>query len=156
MNHMISTRSRRLGWTLVAFTLAVSIAVWLTSMTTSATQTPLTHGELMTRFLAIPALAALATLSLLTACASKSASTPHTPAVATSAESAKPFMAQVVGVQWLNPLQRRDYSTEWQLLWTLGQVQPNKNDDMVRLKPKNIRRCNQSTLLPMVTKVKKP
>ena len=29
-------------------------------------------------------------------------------------------MAQVVGVQWLNPLQRRDYPTEWQLLWTLG------------------------------------
>ncbi|MFA6069728.1 MAG: virulence factor, partial [Janthinobacterium sp.] len=32
---------------------------------------------------------------------------------------AQPFMAQVVGVQWLNPLQRQDYPTEWQLLWTL-------------------------------------
>lgn len=44
-------------------------------------------------------------------------------------------MVQVVGVQWLNPLQRRDYPTEWQLLWTLGLAAPNKNDDMVRTKP---------------------
>jgi hypothetical protein len=44
-------------------------------------------------------------------------------------------MAQVVGLQWLNPLQRRDYPTEWQLLWTLGLVGPNKNDDMVLAKP---------------------
>ncbi len=44
-------------------------------------------------------------------------------------------MAQVVGLQWLNPLQRRDYSTEWQLLWTLGLVKPNMDDDMVRANP---------------------
>ena len=47
-----------------------------------------------------------------------------------------PFTAQVVGVQWLNPLQRQDYPTEWQLLWTLGKVRPNKKDDMVELYPK--------------------
>ncbi len=41
---------------------------------------------------------------------------------------APPFMAQVVGLQWLNPLQRRDYPVEWQLLWTLGVVQPNRVD----------------------------
>ncbi|ABB09102.1 hypothetical protein [Burkholderia lata] len=46
-----------------------------------------------------------------------------------------PFVAQVVGLEWLNPLQRRDYPTEWQLLWTLGLVKPNSNDDMVRTKP---------------------
>jgi len=46
-----------------------------------------------------------------------------------------PYMAQVVGVQWLNPLQRRDYPTEWQLLWTLGLAKPNKDDDMVRSSP---------------------
>lgn len=48
----------------------------------------------------------------------------------------KPFTAQVVGLQWLNPLQRQDYPTEWQLLWTLGKVRPNKKDDMVELYPK--------------------
>ncbi|PKB19784.1 hypothetical protein CLU91_0112 [Janthinobacterium sp. 64] len=46
-----------------------------------------------------------------------------------------PFTAQVVGVQWLNPLHRQDYPTEWQLLWTLGKVRPNKKDDMVELYP---------------------
>ncbi|MGU3777340.1 virulence factor [Burkholderia metallica] len=50
-------------------------------------------------------------------------------------DSAKPFVAQVVGLAWLNPLQRRDYPTEWQLLWTLGLVSANKNDDMVRTNP---------------------
>lgn len=57
--------------------------------------------------------------------------------VITEAESTvgKPYMAQVVGVQWLNPLQRRDYPTQWQLLWTLGLVQPNTDDDMVKAKP---------------------
>ncbi|VWC04770.1 virulence factor [Burkholderia lata] len=49
--------------------------------------------------------------------------------------SSAPFVAQVVGLAWLNPLQRRDYPTEWQLLWTLGLVKPNSNDDMVRAKP---------------------
>lgn len=37
----------------------------------------------------------------------------------------RPYMAQVVGLQWLNPLERMDYPTEWQLLWTLGLVKPN-------------------------------
>ncbi|WP_159098120.1 hypothetical protein [Parazoarcus communis] len=48
-----------------------------------------------------------------------------------------PFRAQVVGVQWLNPLVRRDYTTEWQLLWTLELASPNRNDDMVRTEPKS-------------------
>jgi hypothetical protein len=52
-----------------------------------------------------------------------------------SALTLKPFFAQVVGLQWLNPLQRRDYSTEWQLLWALGLAMPNKNDDKVRSNP---------------------
>ncbi|MCA7980042.1 virulence factor [Burkholderia cepacia] len=52
-----------------------------------------------------------------------------------TSENAQPFIAQVVGLEWLNPLQRRDYPTEWQILWTMGLVQPNKNDDMVRTMP---------------------
>ena len=31
-----------------------------------------------------------------------------------------PLEAQVVGLQWLNPLQRKDYPTEWQLLAELA------------------------------------
>lgn len=46
-----------------------------------------------------------------------------------------PPLAQVVGLQWLNPLQRKDYPTEWQLLWVLGKVRPNSNDEMLRNNP---------------------
>lgn len=35
----------------------------------------------------------------------------------------------------MNPLQRKDYPTEWQILWTLGLVRPNVDDDMVRKEP---------------------
>lgn len=52
-----------------------------------------------------------------------------------AADEIRPATAKVVGLQWLNPLQRRDYSTEWQLLWTLNLASPNKDDDMVRTKP---------------------
>jgi hypothetical protein len=44
-------------------------------------------------------------------------------------------IAQVVGVIWLNPLHRRDYPTEWQLLWTQGLVKPNTIDDVVKKNP---------------------
>jgi len=35
-------------------------------------------------------------------------------------------MAQVVGVIWLNPLCRRDYPTEWRILWTLGLIKSDQ------------------------------
>ena len=91
----------------------------------------------MTRFFVLPTVAAVAALVLLTACArSPVQASVTTPTAKPAAQAqAQPFMAQVVGVQWLNPLQRRDYPTEWQLLWTLGLVKPNKDDDMVRTEP---------------------
>ena len=72
--------------------------------------------------------------ALLTACAAKSAQKEEGLPKTTVQI---PFRAQVVGLQWLNPLQRRDYPTEWQLLWTLGLAKPNKNDDMVRTDPRD-------------------
>lgn len=62
-----------------------------------------------------------------------SLSAPKVPAA--SQLPSKPI-AQVVGVIWLNPLNRRDYPTEWQLLWTQGLAEPNVNDDVVRKNPK--------------------
>ncbi len=88
----------------------------------------------MKRLLLMPGLSALALLLFLSACASKPLAT--APAIVPVPEaSTKPYMAQVVGVQWLNPLQRRDYSTEWQLLWTLGLAKPNKDDSKVKENP---------------------
>ena len=88
----------------------------------------------MSRFLAFPAIAALGAF-VLTACTTKPV--PASSDAVQKAAPGQPFVAQVVGVQWLNPLQRRDYPTEWQLLWTLGLVQPNKDDDMVRNYPQD-------------------
>ncbi|WEF35296.1 hypothetical protein [Pseudoduganella chitinolytica] len=82
--------------------------------------------------LALPLLAALGVL--VAACAPSRRSDPQAN-VSEQMKSDEPFRAQVVGLQWLNPLQRRDYPTEWQLLWTLGLAGPNSNDDMVKLKP---------------------
>lgn len=87
------------------------------------------------RLFALPALGAsivLAMTTLLAANVAKAA-----PAVSTTPQPVrKPHMAQVVGLQWLNPLQRRDYPTEWQLLWTMGLIGPNKDDDKVISNPK--------------------
>ncbi|WBS03976.1 hypothetical protein OU994_06720 [Pseudoduganella sp. SL102] len=90
----------------------------------------------MKRFAIMPALAALASVTLMSACANIYVLRPteNKVSISTSA-STDPYKAQVVGIQWLNPLQRRDYSTEWQLLWTLGLSKPNKDDDLVRTDP---------------------
>ncbi|WP_412527214.1 virulence factor [Burkholderia lata] len=95
----------------------------------------------MKRFVVVPGLAALMVFLLATAVMRPAQAAPsREPAENTALaadEPAKPFVAQVVGLMWLNPLQRRDYPTEWQLLWTQGLAVPNKNDDMVRTDPKS-------------------
>ena len=88
----------------------------------------------MKRLLLMPALLALAVLFLTSACVSKAPVAAPVAAVLPAAP-AQPYMAQVVGVQWLNPLHRRDYPTEWQLLWTLGLAKPNKDDSKVKENP---------------------
>eukprot|EP01034_Spumella_vulgaris_P034396 gene34396-42421_t len=129
------TWTKRLALSTFVFILASTAAlVWLADLDETA-GAQLTDGDVMTRVFAMPALAALAALTLLTACAVQPVVKPTTPSTDDS-QPTLPYLAQVVGVQWLNPLQRRDYSTEWQLLWTLGLVQPNKDDDMVRANQK--------------------
>jgi hypothetical protein len=73
----------------------------------------------------LPLLLVIATLSLGTACTTRGSVTPG-PAEAAAAPPAEPFRAQVVGVQWMNPLVRRDYPTEWQLLWVQGLASPTR------------------------------
>ncbi|WP_244911952.1 virulence factor [Burkholderia aenigmatica] len=96
-------------------------------------------GDWMKRVLIVPSMVGILTfvVSTIMMAAPVQAATPaqKDTTVANAGDSATPFVAQVVGLQWLNPLQRRDYPTEWQVLWTMGLVQPNKNDDMVRTMP---------------------
>ncbi len=95
----------------------------------------------MKRFIVVPGLAALMVFLFTTAMMRPAQAAPVLESAKNVAppvgESAKPFVAQVVGMVWLNPLQRMDYPTEWQLLWTQGLAAPNKNDDMVRTDPKS-------------------
>ncbi|MGV7206905.1 hypothetical protein ACLB1G_03505 [Oxalobacteraceae bacterium A2-2] len=59
----------------------------------------------------------------------------------------EPKIFQVVGLQWLNPLQRKDYPTEWQLLWTLGKAMPNHDDEMAKNNPKKYSAINSVTAI---------
>ncbi|WP_249174069.1 virulence factor [Burkholderia sp. AU19243] len=139
MKALISTRPRRA---------AVAVSVWLIATVLMATismqmeQPGLAHletGELMKRLVVVPGLAALVVFLFSTAAMHSAQAAlvqePAGMAARTAEDQNKPFVAQVVGMIWLNPLQRMDYPTEWQLLWTQGFVKPNKNDDMVRTKP---------------------
>ncbi|RQR22959.1 virulence factor [Burkholderia sp. Bp9143] len=95
----------------------------------------------MKRFVVVPGLAALTVLLFTTTMMRPAQAVPVREPAENAAlaakESTKPFVAQVVGMVWLNPLQRMDYPTEWQLLWTQGLAAPNKDDDMVRTDPES-------------------
>ncbi|PHV07856.1 virulence factor [Janthinobacterium sp. BJB412] len=137
MKALISTIPRRLGWAALTYILTVGAALTLKWIAIADSPRMLTDGEIMSMFLTMPTFAAIAAFSFLTAaCAGRPVPVvAETHAAPVASEPKKPFTAQVVGLQWLNPLQRRDYSTEWQLLWTLGLARPNKDDDMVRTEP---------------------
>ncbi|RQR30011.1 virulence factor [Burkholderia sp. Bp9143] len=95
----------------------------------------------MKRFVIVPGLTALMvflfTTAIMRPAQAAAVREPAEIAAPAAEEPAKPFVAQVVGLMWLNPLQRMDYPTEWQLLWAQGLTAPNKNDDMVRTDPKS-------------------
>lgn len=133
---LISTWRRRLG--LAAFVMLVTfVAVTVLMFTGEAANRSWSSTRMFSALFAFPAMLATAVFLFASAAVMPAkADTVHA-AVPRSAPpvSSHAFAAQVVGVEWLNPLQRRDYPTEWQLLWTLGLVKPNKNDDMVRTQP---------------------
>lgn len=137
MNRAISTMARRVAVSILVFFVVFGVILLLLPDSTATTSQTLTDGEIMTRVFVIPSLAAFAALTLLTVLSRPSVAAAAPAPQVQAALPVSPFMAQVVGVQWLNPLQRRDYSTEWQLLWTLGLARPNKDDDMVKAEPEN-------------------
>ncbi|WP_419690193.1 virulence factor [Burkholderia theae] len=136
MRSLFVSRSRRLALVFVAVLLAMGIVAIETFGHGPQTRS---MGEEMTRWIGLPALVGVAAFAFATAWSSSTAEAAQpisTPTPSTPAQQ-KPFVAQVVGLEWLNPLQRRDYPTEWQLLWTMGLVKPNQNDDMVRTDPQS-------------------
>ncbi|WP_338638302.1 virulence factor [Burkholderia pyrrocinia] len=139
MRSVIATWPRRVGVAGLALLLALGASLLILVSSDEATGVLLSMGTLMKRLVLVPSLVAIMVFAFATVIAGPRAvaasSTDKAGSVA-GAGSSGPFVAQVVGLGWMNPLQRKDYSTEWQILWTLGLVKPNANDDMVRTNPK--------------------
>ncbi|WP_332879784.1 hypothetical protein [Massilia sp. S19_KUP03_FR1] len=135
MTIFIRTWARRAACSVVALvTLFFLTSYWSYRTETDGTHR-MTDGELSLRLFALPTLGAGIVLALTTLLAANM--TKAAPTISTALPAVqKPYMAQVVGLQWLNPLQRRDYPAEWQLLWTMGLAWPNKDDDKVKSNPK--------------------
>jgi hypothetical protein len=133
-----ATWSRRLALAAVVFVMVFVIAVlWLRH---AAGAPSYSDATIMNVLFTLPALVSAAVFALASAfgvsAQAASAGAAAAAAAAPAAAAEGPFKAQVVGIQWLNPLVRRDYPTEWQLLWVLGLAQPNKDDEKVEEKPK--------------------
>ena len=131
-------RARLLFAAVLAVLVAVAVCVFPNAVLGQLPDN-IPDGEFMTRLFALPTLTFFSALTILTACARpivRTITPSPTASVIATAHETTPKLAQVVGLQWLNPLHRRDYPTEWQLLWTLGLVFPNNDDDMVLAKPK--------------------
>lgn len=141
MKTLIATGPRRIAVALLVWVMAAGLFGMLTVQIGQARPVPLDTGDWMKRLVLIPGLLALIVLLLTTALTRSVEAAPvtKTNTVVAAETPAVPFTAQVVGLIWLNPLQRKDYPTEWQTLWTQGLAQPNKNDDMVRTDPKSFK-----------------
>lgn len=126
---------KRIAISIITFASILLISIFLVWHIEKNAATVLTDGEIMIRLIIIPA---IISVSIFFSTASAE-SLPKDEVVHKQSNVSKhrtqPFVAQVIGLQWLNPLQRMDYPTEWQLLWTMGLVAPNKNDDMVKTNP---------------------
>jgi len=134
MNVFTNTLIRRAGWTVATFFIAFGASVWISWRLDAGSDRLLSDGELMTRLLLIPSLFAALVLAFISTIYPARAHA-AAPPVQVAAKETTPFLAQVVGLQWLNPLQRMDYPAEWQLLWTLGLAKHNPDDDMVKKNP---------------------
>lgn len=141
MSALIPSWPRRIGVALVVLLLSVAVAAIWTYYANRAAPQPLSIEEWMKRSIVLPVLLTIAVLALWVGIRKERGETvaaTRVPAVlAAASDPNQPFRAQVVGLTWLNPLQRRDYPTEWQLLWTMGLVKPNQHDDMVKTDPKS-------------------
>ena len=143
MKTLIATWPRRVIVTSVVWLISVLLMLVLKEYPAHSNLVVRDTGDWMKRLVILPGLMALVVFVFTTAMTRPAQAEPRASQDASMAvpaeESAKPFVAQVVGLIWMNPLQRRDYPTEWQTLWAQGLVSPNRNDDMVRTKPKSFK-----------------
>ncbi len=132
MHSLVATWPRRVAWALVVLLLAAGVGLLRLWSTTEAVGSSLSGEQVVLRILALPFLLATVSLVVFTLLARPRASErSESPSLAAVSAPPKPFTACLLGAQWLNPLQRCDYPTQWQLLWTLGAVGPNAGDELL-------------------------
>jgi hypothetical protein len=129
-------------FSLLVFTALSALMLWTEWRLHQSGSRALAWGLDMPKLFAIPTVLSSTLFLALFLFSSRSATASPQKESAAVGEQTTPFTAQVVGIAWMNPLQRRDYPTEWQLLWTLGLVGPNKNDEMVKSNPKLFSKIN--------------
>jgi hypothetical protein len=133
MSGMISTLPRRLALCACATLLALAFGFFYLRWTIDQ-GADLTDMSLLKWLLVAPLAAGLATgsvLSLLNRPPGWSKSTPlEAPQPMCLPEEAQlePTLVQVLGLQWLSPVHRGDYPTQWHLLWAQGLAKPNADD----------------------------
>jgi hypothetical protein len=135
MGAFISTPVRRIACSVLTFIFVSTVALWMMWRAEPETSQSTMNSQIFAKLIALPAVIAALTLGLTTILAGRPARAEGAQVKSPVTQPKLPFMAQVVGLQWLNPLQRKDYPTEWQLLWVLSLVRPNSDDDMLKMKP---------------------
>lgn len=112
MKAVISTWPRRVGIASLALFFALGASFLILISSGKPTGELLSMGNLMRRLVLVPGLVAIMVFAFATVIATPRAvaasSTDKAVAIA-GASSSKPFIAQVVGLGWMNPLHRRDY-----------------------------------------------
>lgn len=140
MNKFLKTRARRVSCSVISFFAAFMMSCYLAYRKESDSNVLISDAEMATRLLFFPCAVAVFVLAFTSLATARSLQPKNISHTAPATNSTKPFVAQVVGLQWLNPLQRVDYPIEWQLLWTMGLVSPNQDDEKVAENPKKYRR----------------
>ncbi|WP_306395363.1 hypothetical protein [Telluria beijingensis] len=139
MTILVRTRLRRIACSTLVFFIIFFLSRLVLLQEESNSERLISDGELMIRLVVFPAAFFIITLVSTSLLAASTVVSAQNDNEKSPTRNSVPFIVQVVGLQWLNPLQRVDYPTEWQLLWTLGLAQPNKDDEMVETKPEKYR-----------------
>ena len=117
MKALIATRSRRITIAFMVWLIAIPLMATLMAHVEQPDPAHLKMGDWMKRFVAVPGLLALMMFLFTTAMARPAQAETHpippTLEAARTDDPARNPVAQVVGMIWLNPLQRMDYPTEW-------------------------------------------
>ncbi|MCM3278836.1 hypothetical protein M3614_22400, partial [Bacillus velezensis] len=117
MKAVIATWPRRVGVASLALFFALGASFLILISSGKPAGELLGMGNLLKRLVLVPGLVAIMVFAFATVIAAPramAASSADKAVPIAGASSSKPFVAQVVGLGWMNPLQRRDYPTEWQ------------------------------------------